>query len=151
MRWNHYIGMIIAIAALSGAAPTLASSSATLQVSANVLPFVSFQAIQHVSSYRVSEEDIKRGYVDLPASMTVKVRTNLRAGVPVFFEGTAGGKVLIRESGETHFVDQSFTLDTDSYSPNTPISKRYDFRVLISGDAKDGGTYPLAISMAPTI
>ena len=141
---------LIAVIALSGAYPALGASSATLQVGAHVLPFVSFNAVQHVSTYQVKGEDIKRGYIDLPASMTVSVRTNLREGVPVFFENTAGASVLIRESGRTDFNGHSFTLNTDDYRPNTPISKRYDFRVILSGDAKDG-TYPLMISMAPSI
>ena len=74
----------------------------------------------------------------------------MRAGVPVVFGSTGGEQLLIRETGRDAFVGHSFTLDTDEYRPNTPISKRYDFRILLSDDAKDG-TYPLMISMAPTI
>lgn len=142
--------IVIAALALSGAGPCFAASSATLQVSATVLPFVSFHAVQHVASYRVNGDDIKRGYVDLPASVTVKVRTNLAAGVPVAFESTGEARVLIRESGRSDFAAGFFTLDTGNYRPNTPISKSYDFRVLLPSESKDG-TYPLNISMAPTI
>lgn len=149
MRSTMLLALII-VMALSGADAAFAAPSATLQVSANVLPFVSFNAVQHVTSYQVKSDDIKRGYIDLPASMTVSVRTNMNAGVPVFFENAGGASVLIRESGRTDFIDQLFTLNTDNYRPNTPISKRYDFRVLLSADSKDG-TYPLMISMAPTI
>jgi len=149
MRWTGQLAFIVALA-LSGADPAFAASSATLQVTATVLPFVSFQAVQHVATYRVNGDDIKRGYVDLPASVTVNVRTNIAAGVPVAFESAGDAKILIRESGRGEFADGFFTLDTGNYRPNTPISKRYDFRVLIPSEAKDG-TYPLAISMAPTI
>lgn len=135
---------------LSGAPSAFAASSATLQVSATILPFVSFQAVQHVATYQVGSADIKRGYIDLPGSLTVNVRTNVAAGVPVVFENLAAGRILIRESGRNDFREGFFTLETGNHRPNTPISKRFDFRVLIPGDAKDG-TYPLTISMAPTI
>jgi len=145
---NFSIALIIAI--LLGASSSFAATSAKVHVTATVLPFVSFDAIQHVTTYQVNSDDIKRGYIDLPNSMTVKVRTNLNAGVPVIVENAGVGRVLIRESGRADFVGNTFTLNTADYRPNTQISKNYDSRIVLSADAKDG-IYPLIISMAPAI
>ena len=124
--------------------------SAKIHVTATVLPFVSFNAIQHISTYRVNNDDIKRGYIDIPNSMTVNVRTNLNAGVPVILEHPEGGRVLVRENGRADFVANTFTLNTSDYLPNTPVSKNYDFRILLSKDVKDV-VYPLSVTMAPAI
>lgn len=150
MRYSKLPIALIMMTILTGPCCGFAATSAELQLSATVLPFVSFNAVQHVASYRVNSDDIKKGYVDLPNSVTVKVRTNLGTGVPVTVENSAGGNVLIRESGGADFQGNMFTMDTAGHRPNTPISRSYDFRILLSADAKDG-TYPLAISMAPAI
>lgn len=138
------------IAILLGASPSFAATSAKLHVTATVLPFVSFNAIQNVTTYQVNSEDIKRGYIDLPNAVTVNVRTNLNAGIPVMLESLGENRVLISESGRAAFVDSIFTLNTAGYRPNAPISKSYDSRIVLSADAKDG-VYPLIISMVPAM
>jgi hypothetical protein len=137
-------------AILSVSSPCFAATSANVHVSATVLPFVSFNAIQNVTSYQVNSDDIKRGYIDLPNSMTVNVKTNLNTAVPVIVENSGGDTVLIRESGRANFVGNTFTLNTTYYRPNTLVSKNYDSRIVLSADARDG-IYPLIISMAPAI
>jgi hypothetical protein len=124
--------------------------SAKIHITATVLPFVSFNAIQNIRTYWVDNNDIKRGYIDIPNSVTVNVRTNLNAGVPVIIEHPEGSRVLVRESGRADFVADTFTLNASDYLPNTPIRKNYDFRILLSTDVKDGA-YPLIITMAPAI
>ena len=146
---NFSIALIIAIT-LFAASSSLAATSAKVRVTATVLPFVSLDAVQHVLTYQVNRDDIKRGYVDLPNSMTVKVRTNLNTGVPVVIENSGDFRILVSESGRADFMGSMFTLNTSDYRPNTQISKTYDSRIVLSADAKDG-IYPLIISMAPAI
>lgn len=149
---KHYIFSIALICFLTvaGASSSFASASARLHVTATVPPFVSFNAVQSVTSYQVNSGDIRRGYVDLPRSMTVRLRTNLSTGVPVLVENSGEGSILVRESGRADFVGNSFTLSTAGYSANAQINKSYDIRILLPSDAKDG-TYPLVIAMAPAI
>lgn len=149
MRLSNFFTTLI-IAILLSASTSFAATAAKVHVSATVLPFVSFDAVQHVTTYQVKSADIKRGYIDLPNSMTVKVRTNLTTGVSVIVENAGMGRVLIRESGRADFAGNTFTMNTADYRPNTQISKSYDSRILLSADAKDG-IYPLIISMAPAI
>jgi hypothetical protein len=148
-RLTLYISIAFASTMLA-AIPSIAGTSAKLQVTASVLPFVKFSAVQHVASYTVSSDDIKRGYVDLPDSLTVNVSTNVNGGVPVVVENWGGGRLLVKESGTGNFSDSSFTLNTAGYRPNTLVSKNYDSRVVLPANSQEG-IFPLTISMMPAI
>ncbi len=145
----HHIAVVFAVL-LCGICPAFAATSASIHVSATVLPFVSFNAAQHVATYQVSSEDLRRGYVDLPNAITVNVRTNMSGGVPVFVDNWGGGRILVKESGTGNFQENSFTLNTAGYRPNSLISKHYDSRIILPADAREG-VYPLTISMSPAI
>jgi hypothetical protein len=149
LRKAHYIATAFAVILLT-ANVTFAATSAKIQVSATVLPFVSFNAAQHVMTYQVNSEDLKRGYVDLPNAITVNVRTNLNGGVPVIVDNWGEGKVLVKESGTGNLPGSSFTLHTAGFRPNTFISKNFDSRIVLPADAREG-VYPLTISMSPAI
>lgn len=150
------LGTFILILSMTATIPTLSApcnavaGSTQLQVSATVLPFLNFNAAQHVTTYQVRGEDLRRGYVDLSRSMTVNIRTNLNGGVPVVIENWGQGKVLVKESGTANFSDSSFTLNTSGYKTGTMISKNYDSRIILPPDAQEG-VYTIAISMTPAI
>ncbi len=149
MRSSYIVCVLVVISMLS-AVSSFAATSARLYVSATVLPFVSFNAVQHVTTYRVSSDDIKRGYVDLPNSMTVNVRTNLDAGVPVTVENAEKERVLVRESGTSAYIGNSFMVNTNAHLPNTRISKNLDLRIILSADESEG-IHAISVSMTPSI
>lgn len=136
--------MLLCASLCQGATP------AKLQVSAAILPFVSFNAVQNVTTYQVNSADIQRGYVDLPNAITIKIRTNLNTGVPVIVENSGNAKVLIKEKGNSGFQGSTFTINAAEYRPNFPFSKNYDSRIILSADAQEGD-YPLIISLTPAI
>lgn len=151
MRSSTYIeilGIIIFAAFL--APPSFAATSAKLHVSATILPYVSFHATQDVTTYQVRNEDLLRGYVDLPSSITVTLRTNVQRGVNVIIDNGGYGKVLIKESGTGNFTDSLLTLNTAGYRPGEQISKHYDSRIVLPADALEG-TYPFTIAMTPAL
>jgi hypothetical protein len=145
----HHIAIALAVM-LFGTCPAFATTSARLHVSATVLPFVNFNASQHVAVYHVNSQDLKRGYVDLPNVITVNLRTNVKNRVPVIVDSLCGGRLLIRESGTGNFQENSFTLDTAAYRPNSLISKNYDSRIVLPADAREG-VYTFNITMTPAI
>lgn len=149
MRTRNATTTIICLVLLS-ASLCHAATPAKLHVSASVAPFYSFNATQNVASYQVNSVDLKRGYIDLPNTITVKVRTNLTAGVPVFVENSAPSKVLVKESGRSGFAENAFTVQTSDYRPNTPFSKSYDVRVVLPDDATEGN-FPLVLSISSAI
>ena len=149
LRKALYVAIVFAVTMLV-ASPSFAGTSAKLQVTATVLPFVRFSAVQHVATYQVSSDDIKRGYIDLPHSLTVNVSTNVNGGVPVVVDNWGNNQLLVKESGTGNFSGNSFTLNTAGYRPNTLISKNFDSRVVLSANSQEG-VYPLTISMMPAI
>lgn len=145
------ITVIFCIGALLSAAHGHSATSTRVQVTATVLPYVNVNAAQHVASYRVSSDDLKRGYVDLPNALTVTMRTNLHGVVPVIVDNDIrGGRFLLRESGAGSFMDGSLALNTAGHLPGAVISRNYDSRIVLPADTKEG-TYPLAITMMPAI
>lgn len=135
---------------LISASPAFDGTSARIQVSATILPYVNFNAIQHVATYHVGSEELKRGFVELPNAITVNVRTNVSGGVPVIVDNWGVGSILVKESGTMNFQGGSFTLATAGYRPNSPISKNFDSRIVLPADAREG-VYPLNITMTPAI
>jgi hypothetical protein len=130
--------------------PCLAANSANLLVTATVLHYVSVNAAQHVTTYRVRSEDLKRGYIDLPNSLTVTVRTNVNGEVPVIVDSWGSGRILVKESGTGSFSGNSFTLNTAGHWSGAMISKNLDSRIVLPSDAQEG-VYPLTVSMTPAI
>jgi hypothetical protein len=143
------IATILSVILLSSV-PVFAATSAKIHVTANVLPFLTFNATQHVTTYQVRSTDLKRGYVDLPSAITVNIRTNVNSGVPVIVDNWENGKVLVKESGTGSFSDGSFILNVVGYRPGTVISKNFDSRIVLPPDAQEG-VYPFTISMMPAI
>lgn len=135
---------------LLSSVPVLAATSARIHVTANVLPFLSFNATQHLTTYQVRSTDLKRGYIDLPSAITVNIRTNVNSSVPVIVDNWGNGKVLVKESSSGSFSDGSFIVNVAAYRPGTVISKNFDSRILLPPDAQEG-VYPLTISMMPAI
>ena len=147
---NFSTALLVAIILVLGAPLCSAAASAKLHLSATVTPFLSFNAIQNVTTYQINSEDIKRGYVDLPNAITLQVRTNLNAGVPVMVENSGTAKLLFKESGRSGFAGNAFTVDSASYRFNTPIRKSYDSRIILSTDAQEG-SFPLLLFITPAI
>jgi hypothetical protein len=141
---------LIAFAAMLLTASACFAASANLRVSATIPPWVSFNAIQHAATYQVRSEDLNRGYIDLPNSMTVNVRTNVNGGIPVIVDNWGSGRVLIRESGTATFSDGSFTLSTVGYRIGSLVSKSFDSRIVLPADAHEG-VYPISISVTSSI
>lgn len=133
---------------LTAATSSPAATSARLQVSATVPPFVSFNAVQNVTSYQVHDADIKRGYLDLPNTLTVTLRTNLATAIPVQVEHNAGTDLQLRESGTSVFHGSTFSVANSDRRSTVPVRRNYDSRLILGKGTKEG-TYPLVISMFP--
>ena len=130
--------------------PVLASSSAVLQVSATIRPWVTFNAVQHLYSYRVTAVDLERGYVDLAGSITLEMKTNIRRDISVKFSSESGERILFRESAGGSFFENEYTLYPDLRSPMEVISRKIDSRIILTANTKEG-VYPLNVFMSPEI
>lgn len=148
LRKSHLALAFTAFLALSS--PCLAGTSATLHVGATVKPWLKLTSTQHVATYQVSSEDLKKGYIDLANVITVTLSTNHPHGVRVLVGSSGAGEISLRESGTADFAASAVTLNPAEYRAGTMISKHFDSRITLPGDAKVG-TYPLVLTVMPAI
>jgi hypothetical protein len=149
MKSSTVVYAILMILFLSGL-PALAASSAVLQVSATIRPWVAFKAVQHLYSYRVTTADLQRGYVDLAESITLEIKTNIQRDISVKFSSESGERILFRESAGGNFFENEYTLYPDRRSPAEAISRKIDSRIMLTTNSKEG-VYPLNVAMLPEI
>jgi hypothetical protein len=87
--WHLAAMAALALAALLPLAAT-ASSTAELRVTAVVLKIARVQVLSQPPDVKVTETDIARGYVEVPAPMQVAVRSNTARGYLLAFETQSG-------------------------------------------------------------
>ncbi len=125
-----------------------ANSSAVVRVSATVLPWVKLNASQHITHYKVTSNDITRGYVDLPHSATVRVRSNENRtiGVTVLNEGPE--RILVKASGTPDYPGAGGAVVIGRPQRGAEIARVLDLRVILPEGTREG-TYALSISLNP--
>ena len=149
MKSLSSICIIIFLLTLS-IAQGFAASSAVMQVSATIRPWVSFSAVQNMHSYRVTAADLKRGYVELVGVITVEIKTNIERDIPVRFTSGAGEKILFRESTGGAFFENECRLLPDRLVPIQVTLKKIDSRIMLTSNSREG-EYPLNVFMTPEI
>lgn len=80
------LGLLIVALSLA-TTPCLGGSKTTVNVYGHVLPHLSQSIVHQEAGIHVTEEDLKRGYVEVPSGTVMEVRTNDRKGYFLFFEG----------------------------------------------------------------
>lgn len=127
-----------------------AASSAVLQVSATIRPWVSFNAVQNMHSYKITAADIQRGYVELPESITIEIKTNIDRDIPVRFTSEGGERILFRESAGGAFFENECWLNSVRQVPMQVISKKIDSRIILTKNSREG-EYQFNVFMTPEI
>lgn len=149
MKSLSAICVILIILTLSSL-PGQAASSAVMQVSATIRPWVSFNAVQNMHSYKITAADLQRGYVELAGSITIEMRTNVDRDIPVRFTSEGGEKILFRESNGGAFFENEYRLNPDRQIPRQVIRRNIDSRIILTSNSKEG-EYPLNVFMTPEI
>lgn len=140
---RHFLAALLLT--ISTPALLLAGAETTIQVSAQVLPWLSAEVIQQISAYRVSSDDLKRGYIDLPAALLFRFRSNSSDRIGLRLDSLGPEQVLIKESDGIGAHLQRQLLSSTSTSPR---EERLDVRILLPGSFVPG-IYPLQV-MATT-
>lgn len=97
MRTAHLV-CVLATAIAAGAA-FAASNQATMSVSATVVARAVMSVEYQAPTLTITEEDIVRGYVDVPAASRFTVRCNAPAGYVLTFQGRADYFRQVRIAG----------------------------------------------------
>ena len=82
----------------------LAGNTASVTVSATILPRVTQSIIHQEKGIRITEEDVRRGIVEVPFGTILQVKTNTRSGYGLIFEGGSIDlfkEVQVKSQGKT--------------------------------------------------
>lgn len=133
-------------------AATAGSSGPKVAVSATVVARTSVQVLSQVQELVITNADIKRGYVEVPAGSRINVKTNNRAGCLLAFEvmnGTNGifENVFVRVGGQEVQLSSGGGWVRQAYSHGT-VTQDLSYRFALSKDARPGTyNWPLMISV----
>lgn len=127
--------------------PAMAATRDTnaIGVTARVMPYFESESIESVKTLLITEEDVTRGFVEVPAASTVTVRTNarhalvFRIGDARFSEVRIGGlerEVVVSRAGG--FAPQPLRLGSTTYE--------LDYRIALN-DLVAPGTYEIPVSV----
>lgn len=138
-------------AALVPALPARAASvSASLAVSVVVPPRAVLSVESEPSSLRITEEDVARGYVEVPKASRVQIRTNTPGGWLAELQVLQGPYRLIEVTGlgAPTQVNASGGWIAQPYPGTTrQVSLEVGYRFLLSPNARQG-VYPWPVALA---
>ena len=121
------------------------SGSATVHISARVLPWASMNVQQHTTSYQVGPEDITRGYVDVPSTATVDILTNT-SEINLSLLSLGGARGLIGAAGDHKFGSRLWVSLTAEELHLRHAFQVIDVRVLLDTESQPG-THALVIKL----
>ena len=142
-------GMIGAIGWMSIASVAYAGNKTSVQVTATVQPMISQTFVQQESALVVTQENVKNGYVDVPAATVLQVRTNSRDGYFLTFElnGQIANEVWIMDGHKTTVLTGEIGAVHQSSSGHSTQVKKVSYRFLLNPDTQPGiYTWPVHVT-----
>lgn len=127
------------------AGSTSALMSVRVQVQARTLLNVESQP----PSLDLTEADLARGYVEVPAAARIRVRSNDPNGYLLDFEVAAGPFTAIEVTGLGPAAQISATGGwlAQPFAGTQPVTSELTYRFLLAGNVRPG-TYPWPVSLS---
>src|SRR5256712_3925292 len=139
MRTLRTVLLLIASFVIVAAPAYADSASATMAISVQVIGRTLLTVGQQPASVELTQTDIQRGYIDVPAAVAFQVRSNAREGYSLQFEPVNGpfaqAKVTWENSTAAVGADSSWL--THGYQQGTTAG-RLDVRLVLAADATPG-------------
>jgi hypothetical protein len=125
--------------------------TANLTASVTVLPYFQFNLLSQVSEITITEEDIQRGYLDVPSASLLELKTNSHQGYLLSFEGSLWPFKEVQIQGLVNPVRlHSGHSLVHQPSARGKVTVNLDYRFILSGETKPGSySWPLLISVHP--
>ncbi len=143
--------LLLALAmTLFGPRPVVAATT-SVNVSAFVRPTATCSVDVQPGSVLVTADDVRRGYVDLPASSRVRVRTNSSTGYMLVLEVESAefDAVVLEESGERVEIRGSGFVDRP-FRGRAEVVSELGYRFLLNPATQPGVyAWPVALSAQP--
>jgi len=147
------VALAAAFTLCAGPHPARAASvgSSTMNVTANVLPYLRLQVLKQVSTLNVTPEDIARGYIDVPAATDLMARTNDRNGFSLSFDARSN---LFRKAQVTG-LGSGVELGPEGGIAHQPFAgkqllMRLSYRFFLAPEVAPG-SYPWPLQISSTV
>ncbi len=120
--------------------PVFAGNRTSITITAVVLPRI-FQSIIHQESMiNIRNEDIEKGYIEVPSGTILQVRTNHRSGYMLYFEvgNEIFKEILVMEKGRVTALSPNGGLIHQPYSGSTIEIKDLSYKLFLREGVKPG-------------
>ncbi len=117
-------------------------------VSATVVARVSQSVIHQAPRISVTEEDIKRGFIEMPSATILQIKTNSRNGYVLFFEGETElfKEVRVMEKGRTTLLSPNGGLIHQPNSGGNVEIKDLSYKIVLTKNIQPGSyAFPFRI------
>ncbi len=146
---------VLSLASASGAyavqsAGAIESSSASVTVSAFVMPHANLKVVRQAHELMITNADILRGYVDVNAASLFQIKNNSPKGYMLAFEsvGTTFKEVHIKGSGIDVVLTYGTGLIARPYAGKSPVTLELSYRFILSDEIAPGTyAWPLTASI----
>lgn len=130
------------------------SSKASITVSATILARVSQSIIHQAPSVSVTEDDVKKGFVEIYSGTILQIKTNARSGYALLFEGVSElfSEVWVTDKGRTTVLSPNGGFIYQSSSGSNIEVKDLTYKFHLKKDIQPGSySWPLRVraSMVP--
>lgn len=140
---NILLALLVAIV-LSHEALAAPGAVSFFTQQASVLPPLKFHSVQNIETFRVTEEDIRRGYTDLAAAMTVSYRSDGPEMVIIEIASLGPEQIFMEDNGVMAYMvvlPPPVSVDLSRLD--------VDLRVILPRETVVG-VYPLNFYVVPT-
>ena len=119
------------------------SGKATIMVSATVVPKISQSTIHQELAINVTEDDLKKGFVEIPSGTILQIKTNARNGYALFFEGgnELFKEVMVKDKGRTVSLPPRGGFVHQPYSGSNVEIKDLSYKLQLKENIQPG-SYP---------
>lgn len=142
--------MVVLITLLFPLASYAATATASLHISVTIRPWLKLNTEQIITSYHVSSKDLMRGYIDLPSSAVINIKTNEKRPIVITTSSEGGEKILVKASGAGSFPVLASSLEIGRLQPGVAITKTLDYRVILPQGTHEG-TYALNVTVSSQV
>ena len=152
--WWRSLALLASLCAGLSPAAHAGDGAGRLLVSAQVREHLSLRVVTQPMSVAITEADLARGFIDVPAAAQLAIRSNSRAGYALVFESRAEfvRATLVQGLGrEVHLGPAGGMASLPPLGPGTTLrSHELGFRFLLSQAARTGvHPWPLSLSIVP--
>lgn len=134
------------------ATPCPGGNKAIVGVSGHVLPHISQSIVHQEAGFYVTEDDLRRGYVEVPLGTVIEVRTNDRRGYFLVFEGVDERfrEIWVMEGERTIALPPSGGLVQQRPRGSGREIKALSYRLFLKEDSRPG-FYPWPLTVRASL